>query len=459
MSGLFGIIHLGLSALLSHRSALNVRSHNLANVDTPGYSRQEALLATNPPWPSAGTAEALIGGQFGTGVDVLTVRRAREGFLDFQTRICQGLRGQADSAAGALRQIESILAPAPEQNLSTLLDRFWDDWENVANRPEDLGLRYVLRETALTVADTFRDYVQRIHSVILTVDTGISARIQEVNTLTAQIADYNRQITVAQAEGRAPNDLLDSRGLLLDRLAQLTGALPAADEAGHLIIHLDGRPIVQDAAAYSLSLAGAGQILSSYDDASVQITNGEIGGLLEARNIAIPSYLADLDTLATTLVAQVNTLHQAGFGLDGLTGRDFFLAGATAGDLALDPALLADVRAIAAAAADVPGDGSVALQIANLRTTPVLAGRTLNESTQSLLGVIGNDIATRQNAVTAQEFALDQIRQQQQSISGVSIDEELTYLTLSQRAYEAAARIVSTVDDMLVTVIERMGVS
>ena len=112
-----------------------------------------------------------------------------------------------------------------------------------------------------------------------------------------------------------------------------------------------------------------------------------------------------------------------------------------------------------AAAADVPGDGSVALQIANLRTTPVLAGRTLNEFAQSLLGVIGNDIATCQNAVTAQEFALDQIRQQQQSISGVSIDEELAYLTLSQRAYEAAARIISTADEMLLTVIERMGVS
>jgi len=361
MSGLFGTIHLGLSALLSHRSALNVRSHNLANVDTPGYSRQAALLATNPPWPTAGTAQALVGGQFGTGVDVLTVARAREAFLDFQARICQGLRGQADSAAGALRQVESILAPAPEENLSTLLDRFWDDWENVANRPEDVGLRYVLRETALTVADTFRDYVQRIHSVALTVDTGISTRIQEVNTLTAQIADYNRQISVAQAEGRAPNDLLDSRGILLDRLAQLTGAFPAADEAGHLIVYLDGRPIVQGAAAYSLSITGAGQILSSYDDASVQITNGEIGGLLEARNVAIPSYLADLDTLATTLVAQVNTLHQAGFGLDGLTGRD--------------------------------------------------------------------------------------------------LDEELAYLTLSQRAYEAAARIISTADEMLLTVIERMGVS
>lgn len=461
MSGLFGIIHLGLSALLSHRSALSVRSHNLANADTPGYSRQDAILGANPPVPAAGTAEALIGGQHGTGVHVVTIHRARESFLGVQARICKGALGRYRAATSALREAESILAPSPGEDVSALLDRFWDAWESVANQPENLGLRRVLRELAITLGDTFQHYVQRLNSVRLTLDDGIQARVDEVNDLAAQIAEYNRRISVAQAEGRAPNDLLDARDVLLDRLAEITGALPVNSEVGHLIVYLDGRPLVQGQSVYPISVvSGAGgiEIHSSYDDAAIAITNGEIGGLLYARDTAIPDYLNQLDSLATTLIAEVNARHQTGFGLDGVTGRDFFLAGATAGDLALDPAILADEQAIAAAAADVPGDGSIALQIANLRTAPVLAGRTLNEVAYALLGAVGNDLGAHDSGVQAQEFALAQIEQQQQSVSGVSIDEELTYLTLSQRAYEAAARIVTAADQMLGIVLERMGV-
>lgn len=458
MSGLFGIINIGLSALLAHRQSLDVRSHNLANVDTPGYSRQEALLGTNPALPPAGTAEALIGGQFGSGVNVVAVRRARESFLGLQARICGGAFGKWNSTAGALRQVESILAPSPGNDISSMLDGFWNAWETVANHPEDVGLRYVLLETATTLSDTFRDYVERLQSISLTIDTGLETRVQEVNTLTTQIAEYNRQISVALAEQRAPNDLYDSRDLLLDRLAELTGAMPMNSERGQLIVYLDGRPVIQGGSAYQLSVTAAG-LVTSYDDAEVQITSGEISGLLEARDVAIPGYLNELDLIAGTLVTEINALHQTGFGLDDVTGRDFFVAGTTAADIAVDPAIAADVRAIAGAAAIAsPGDGSVALQIANLRSTPVLAGRTINEVAQTLLALVGNDIATCRNGIEAQQFALDQIRRQQQSISGVSIDEELIYLTFSQRAYEAAARIITVADDMLGIIIERMGV-
>jgi len=463
MSGLFGIINIGLTALFSHRDAISVRSHNLANVDTPGYSRQEARLATNPSLPPAGTAGALLGGQFGTGVHIATVRRARETFLSVQARICDGALGRWQSAAGALREVESVLAPAPGEDLSTLLDHFWNSWEAVANRPEDLSLRSVLLADAATLASTFNDYTQRLQSIRLSADIGIRARVEEVNDITAQVAEYNRQISVALAEQRAPNDLYDSRDLLLDRLSQLVGAIPVNSEAAHLIVYLDGRPLIQGAMASPLSIAAAPggiEISTTYDGAPVRISNGEIGGLLDARDVVIPAYLDQLDTIAATLVAEVNALHQTGFGLDGVTGRDFFLAGGTAGDIALDPVIAADRSAVAAAAVDAPGDGSIALQIAALRTTPVLgSGQSLNDMARSLIGLLGNDIATCDNATKAQQFAADQIRQQQQSVSGVSIDEELSYLALSQRAYEAAARIITTADRMLAIILEEMGVS
>jgi len=461
MPGLFGLIDIGLSALWAHRNALEVRAQNLSNVDTPGYSRQEAILSTNPPIPPAGTAEEIIGGQYGTGVQVTSIYRARESFLGIQARTCGGRLGRFSTTSDALRQVESVLAPGPGEDISALLDRFWDAWESVANRPEEVGLRTTLRDTGQVVADTFRDHVERLNAARLTLDQGIRTRVEEVNTLTSQMAEYNRQISVAQAEGRSPNDLLDSRDLLLDRLAVLTGAMPANSEGGHLIVYLDGRPLVEGATAHKLTVtAGAAgvEIRTSYDGAAVDIQKGEIGGLLYARDTAIPKYLSELDTLAGGLVVEVNARHETGYGLDGVTGRDFFLAGTTAGDMALDPAVVADVDAIASGAVDAPGDGTVALDIANLRTTPAIGGRTLNEVAQALLGSVGTDLYGCEDGVRAQEFALEQIKQQQQSISGVSIDEEMTYLSLSQRAYEAAARIVSAADEMIGIILEQMAV-
>jgi flagellar hook-associated protein 1 FlgK len=285
--------------------------------------------------------------------------------------------------------------------------------------------------------------------------------VNDVNAIAAQVAEYNRQIGVAQAEGRSPNDLLDSRDVLLDKLATLTGSMPVSSEGGLLSVYLDGRPLIQGATAYPLSItsgAGGVEIRSSYDNSVIDVQKGEIGGLVYGRDVAIPKYLGELNALATSLVAEVNARHQSGFGLDAVTGRDFFVTGSTAGDIAVDPAVLADVRAIAAGATEAPGDGTIALEIANLRTTPVIANRSLDEYAQAFLGMVGTDVHTSEDGAKAQQFALDQIHQLQQSVSGVSIDEEITYLILSQRAYQAAARVVTTADEMIGIVLERMGV-
>jgi len=460
MTGLFGIINLGLSALTAHRKALAVHSHNLANASAPGYSRQEAVLLANPPLPRAGAAEALVGGQYGTGVRVDTVRRVHESFLALQARTFHATQGRWSAGALPLREAESVLAPAPGQDLSALLDSLWDAWESVANRPEDMGLRAVLRENAAALASTLRESADRLHTIRASMDTGIRARVEEVNRLAGQIAEHNRQIQTAQAEGRAANDLLDARERLLDRLSGLCGALPLNSEGGHLIVYLDGRPLIQGGVAHSLTLSAgeAGvRITTSFDGRSVSVSSGEVGGLLHARDVLIPGYVEALDGIAATLIAEVNARHQGGFGLDGETGRDFFVAGGGAGDIALSPEVLADVRAIAAAGSDAPGDGSAARDIAKLRTAAVLAGGTLGQAAQALLGRIGDDLARHTHAAAAAEAALDQIEQQRQSVSGVSIDEELAYLTLSQRAYEAAARVVTAADEMLAVIIERMG--
>jgi len=463
MSGAYNTINIGLSGLLAQRQALDIRSHNIANATTEGYRRQEAMLQAVPGLPPPGNMNALLGGQWGAGVWATNVRHSHESFLDLQTRITKAALGRWGAVSTTLREVEAILQPMPGEDLSAQLDRFWNAWEAVAAQPEDIGARYALREQAKALADAFRQAALRVQSIRTTSEISLANRIEEVNTLAREIAELNRVIAVAVADNRTPNDDLDRRDLLLNRLAELTGAMPFTSEEGHLIIYLDGRPLIQGNSASPLSFAttAAGvEIRSSYDDGLVAIANGEIGGLLYARDVAVPTYLEQLDTLVSTLITEVNALHQAGFGLDNGTGRDFFVAGGAAGTIALEASIESDVRAIAAAAGpDLPGDGSVAQQIADLRTSPVLVGRSLNDFAHALLGLVGSDVRAANSAITAYQASWEQIRAQEQSVSGVSTDEEMAYLIQCQRAYEAAARVIQVGDEMLRTIIERLGVS
>lgn len=463
MSGIYNTINIGLSGLIAFRQAIDIRAHNMANVATEGYRRQEAVLCAVPGLPFAGNMNALVGGQWGAGVQAVSVRHSHESFLDIQARLTDATLGRWGAVSDTLHQVEAIIQPAPGEDLSAQLDRFWNAWETVAAQPEDIGARYALRQQGVALADGFHSAEQRIEAIRTISDTTLRGHIAEVNTLTTEIAELNRIISVALAEARTPNDDLDRRDVLLNRLARLTGSMPFTSEGGHLIVYLDGRPLIQGSAAHSLSLEATATgilIRTSYDGGLVAVGNGEIGGVLYARDVCLPGYLQQLDNLAAALIAEVNALHQTGFGLDNGTGRDFFVPGGAAGTIAVDPLVLADVNVIAAAAAaDSPGDGSVAVGIANLRYAAVLAGRSLDEFAQALLGLVGEDVRTADSALAAHGAAREQIRQQQQSVSGVSTDEEMAYLMELQRAYEAAARIIQAGDEMLRIVIERLGVS
>jgi len=463
MSGLYNTINIGISGLIAHRQALDVRAHNIANVSTEGYRRQEAILHAVPGLPPAGNMNALLGGQWGAGVWAATTRHSHESFLDLQQRITDAAIGRWGSIATTLKQVETILQPTPGEDLSAQLDRFWNAWEAVAAQPEDMGARYALREQATSLANSFHQAELRLQSIRTSSDVAISGRVEEVNRIAVEVADLNRVVAVAMAEKRAPNDDLDRRDMLLNRLAELTGAMPFTSEDGNLIVYLDGRPIIQGSSAFPLSFtttAGGVEIHSAYDGQPVTIGNGEIGGLLNARDVCVPGYLDQLNTLAATLIGEVNALHQAGCGLDNITGRDFFVAGGQGGTITLDPAIEADVRAIAAAAGpDTPGDGGIALQIANLRASPVLTGRSLNDFAHALLGQVGGDVQSAEGALAAYQASREQLNIQQQSVSGVSTDEELADLIQCQRAYEASARVIQVGDEMLRTVIERLGVS
>ena len=461
MSGIYNTINIGLSGLIAHRQALNTSANNLANANTEGYRKQTAVLTSAPGYPTAGSVNSVLGGQWGSGVVAVGAQHSHESYIDLQARLTDSALGRWNYASSTLSQVESIIQPSTDSDIASQLDAFWSAWQDVSNQPEDLGSRYALQQQAVTLANAFQDSSQRLQSLRTSTDLSISSRIDEVNTYTKQIASLNQTIATAQAEGRFPNDELDQRDVLIDKLATLTGAMPFTAEDGNVTIYADGRPLVQGGKSYDLSYESTTngiQITSSFDGGSVEISNGEIGGLIQARDVSIPSYLQQLDTLASAVVTQVNALHETGYGLDNSTGNDFFVAGGTASTIAVSQTILDDVQTIAAGAStDTPGDGSIALSISNLSTTSDLNGRTIGEYARALIGLVGDDVSNASAQVDSYTAAQQQIATQQESISGVSTDEEMAETLVIQRAYEACAKLIQIGDEMIQTVLTMVG--
>jgi flagellar hook-associated protein 1 len=462
MSAFTGIIT-ALSSMQAHQQAMNTTGHNLANVNTTGYRRQEVVLGSSSPYPGVGASDGPVGGQWGTGVEVVTIRRAQDGYIGSHMRTAGGETGQWTSAYNTLAEIEAVVDPGSDSNLGTVLDKFWNAWQTLSTSPDDMAAREEVLAQAQAVGSGFRDLVEQLRTTAANLDNIVSDSVKEINSLSGQIASLNRDISEALSEGRQPNDLLDQRDSLLSRMSQLCGVSPLDSTGGNIILNLNGRPLVQGQQAFKLTttLDGSGhtQICWEEDSAVADIPGGEVAGYLQVRDEAIPRYLSELDNLVGALVTGVNTQHAAGYGLDGSTNVNFFTTGSTAANLTVDGEILNDVRKIAtASASDQPGDGSVALTIAGLKNQALMAGgATVGEAWSSLLGEVGSDTQSAKSNMTSAESRYNQLLTQQQSIAGVSLDEELANMVQYQHAYDAAARMMTTADAMLDTIINRMA--
>jgi flagellar hook-associated protein 1 FlgK len=463
MSTFTGIIT-ALSSLQAHMQAMDTAGHNVANVNTLGYRRQEVRFSARGAYPSAGSAQGSMAELIGNGVTIDSIRRAQDEFLNLHFNSTGSELSRWTTAQNALKEIESIIAPGPGLDLGATMDKFWDAWQFLSTNPEDMSARSALRAKGIAVASSFRDLVQRLRWSASNIDSTIENTVEEINRATNQIAGLNRDISLAFAEGRQPNDLLDQRDVLFQRIAEITGATLITPAGGQPILNLNGKALVQGNLALELKAepgaSGYMEVKWADDGSAVVMQSGELAGKFQVRDQMIPQYLSQLDAMAAALVSQVNALHEQGFGLDNQTDLDFFTPGTSAANIAVDDAILNDVRAIAtAAAADSPGDGSMALAIAALRTQPVMAGGiSINQAWQYLYGSVGNDVTVAEDYINSAQLIHDQLSSRQQSISGVSLDEEMAQMIQYQHAYDAAARVLTVADEMLGTIIEQMGV-
>ncbi|HMS59452.1 MAG TPA: flagellar hook-associated protein FlgK [Tepidiformaceae bacterium] len=455
-----------VKALRAHQLAVDVASHNIANANSPGFSRQRVLLR---PMGIDGsdhfTRDALLG-RTGFGVDAHDVNRVRDVFLDFQARTAMSSRSQSQSYSTAISQTELVFNDPSDEGLSGLIDAYFAAWHDVVNDPESGPAR----TTLVNAATTLTTRIQRAHTDLQTqrqdLDRRIAGEADKINAASHELAQLNFQIKQVELSGDSANDLRDRRDLLLDQLSEL-GPVSYTEQDDHSVtVYLGNHELVtgniaRDVEAIpDVAKPGFTQLVFAMDGEAVQSTTGEIKGLFDARDVAVPGVSAKLDALAAGLITSVNTLHQAGFGLDNSTGLAFF-TGTGAANIALNATLAGNPNRIAASsAAGSPGNGANALAIADLQLAQTMAAgtATFGEYYGDMVSVLGADASRAQGLAESGTLLVSHLDNLRLSVQGVNIDEEVTNLTSAQHAYQAAARVITAIDQMLETLISNTGV-
>ncbi|MCZ2112003.1 MAG: flagellar hook-associated protein FlgK [Dehalococcoidia bacterium] len=455
-----------VKALRAHQLAVDVASHNIANAQTPGFSRQRVILRPVGITASGWSSHDSLLGRAGNGVDASDVNRVRDMFFDFQARQTIGSKAQYESFSEALGRAELTFSEPSDAGMGNLLGAFYDAWHDVVNDPESPAARVALVHATTTLTANIRRAYNDLDKIRKDVNTSVNAIQDEINSRTQEIAQLNQQIVQVEASGEMANDLRDRRDLLVDQLSAIANVTYSENPNHSLNIYLGSHELVaaskwdKVAAVNDPSNPGMQKLVFTDDGLDVNATNGKLRGLLDARDTAIPGLITKLNQFATQLITQVNTIHSAGYGLDGSTGNDF-LTGTGAADIDINAAISASPETIAASSTPgTVGNSQTALAIADLQHTAsaALGNNTFDEFYGNMVSVLGADVARAKGMADSASLMNQHIESQRQGVQGVNIDEEVTNMNAAQHAYQAAARVVTTIDQMLDTLINNTGV-
>ncbi len=253
MRSSFSGLDIAYRALQAQQQAIDVINQNIANANTPGYSRQIADLAATPPYTIPALNRDASAGQMGTGVAVTDIQRARSSFIDYQIRGESQTQGQWGKMRDALNQVEVVFDEPSDSGLNSLLSKFWQSWQDLANNPQDDGARRALVEQAQSLAVSLNSKYSQLTAIQQDLDRQITLGTQNVNQLAQQIASLNVSIAQVEASGQQANDLRDKRDLLLDQLSKTMGVTYYENSDGMVNVFLGGRQLVYRDKAETLS--------------------------------------------------------------------------------------------------------------------------------------------------------------------------------------------------------------
>ncbi len=463
MSG-FSTLNTGVSGLSAAQRAMDIAGQNVVNANTDGYSRQRVDLAT------AGTtvsATFFTGNQpVLSGVSVEAITRIRDTFLESMRASAGGRQSALTAETSTLTAAQQLLSEPTGTGLQSTLDAFYSSWHDLALTPTDNAAGAVVLQRGVAVTDQLHSLTSNLSAEWTTAHTALANVVSQANQAASDLATLNAQIHASSVSGQSANDLLDRRDTLVRQLASLVGAQSQPADDGQVSVSVGGVTIVAGSEAQQLTLAGAPDIASAATDpptlmwgsTPVPVDSGSAAGYLAAVKTDLPAMKGQIDAVAVALRDAVNSVHQTGYTSAGTTNTDFF-SGTDAATLQVVPTAPGDL-AVAAAAGVV--DGSVAASIGDLASdstsSAALGGSPgASEQWRQLTTALGVQVQSLQSASSVQDSVVAAADDAVQSSAGVNLDEEMTNMLLYQRAYEASARVITAVDGMLDTLINKTG--
>lgn len=463
----FAAIQTALSGLMAHRRAMETIGNNIANANTEGYTRKRIDLK-----PVGSTSSGIFAGisSTGNGVDVAGVVRMRDEFLDLRVRREMAANGSADQVSKIMDRIEQTMPEPSDTGIAAKLSEFWSSWDEAAARPDDLSIRSAVLQQADSLAQALNTTASDLLDLRSHLGSDTNIVVTQVNSDAKQVADLNTSIIAAHAAGTDSGALEDQRDLIIDRIVANTGATTRATGDGSVDVFLGGSTLVRAGHADAITIAtgpaldpplnnmglNKTELRWASDGYAVTQLSGHLAANLQGQDALVPGYLQQLNQVTSTLVNDVNALHVTGHGLAATdVNLNFFdPAGVTAASIAVSTDVAGQPSKLALGSA---GSGALDASLGHKIAALVDSATGADSMHRTMIGKLGVDVQSASRRATTQAAITTQVTADRRSATGVSIDEEMTSLVATQRAYEASARVMTTVDQMLDTLINRTG--
>lgn len=470
MSRIWSMMDIGKRSMMNSQTALQTVSHNIANKNTEGYSRQRVDMQTAVP---TGMGKRRVGnGAWATGVS-----RTNNPFIEKQLEGETNELGTKKSTAEAMVRVEQVYNEQQNKGLNKFIGDFFNSFRELSNSPESAAIRSMVKESGEFLAKDFKRVNSQLTKIQEEIDFQVGVHVQEINEITAEIAELNEKIQNVEMHAREANDERDRRDVLIKKLGSTININYAEADDGSVTITAGNNAILVSGGSKRDLIASRAPERPGKREGNVdvyykstdrgtplnmtrQIKSGKLGGLLETRDNYINGVLDEMDTLAFELSRQVNRAHQSGYDAYNKQGEAFFSplqdkAGASAMIEVNENIRLDSGKIVSGATPNGPGDNRIANIISAMQYDQHMndGQSTFDDFYNNVVGSVGVKTARINSELASQKDIVDQLGKIRESISGVSLDEETAKMIEYQKSYDASARLIRTVDEMMETVL------
>jgi flagellar hook-associated protein 1 FlgK len=451
MSSLNASLATALSGLTADQGALEATSNNVANANTPGYSREVPVLVASDPI----VQDPLT---FGTGVTLQSIESIRDPILESQIQQETQTQGQLTSLVSALSQTQ-VNFTSSTGDIGTAITNFFNSVNQLSTSPADLSLRQGVLTAADNLASSFNTTADNLTSQTTSLNQSVVQTVGQINQLTTQIAQLNGQISSLENVGESAGTFIDQRTQAIDQLSSLVDVSVIQSNNTITLTTASGTALVAGQQSFQLTTqpvaSGAQDVFAQGNDITSTIVAGQLGGVLQALDQQIPSIQNQLDTLAAGLANSINGVQTAGYDLNGNLGTDLFTPppASGAGAAASLSVAITNPSLIAASSDGTSGSNGNADAMYALNSQPIIDGQNPTDYYSGVVFNVGNAVSNATAEQNASSLVLQQLNDQNSAVSGVSLDEEAANMIQYQQAYAASAQVITSINDMMYAVI------